>query len=314
MKKIIILFIVAVLLPQGVCAQKQWEQVFRAATCSAGAKMFRPLSNASIERLVARGHSGLVLRRALGVTVQRNYPAASILKDGELNRVLLRQAWKEMAVNKYRWEEGNTLGLNTWLIVLAHRIREGIKVNPDILKIMEQELNLAQQDAEREFIKRYQYVRFAPDYQDNPAFLDLLGESVAQRLETRVLPRLSTADRVRFLQVLMRGVFASPVNWQEVHIAFLGQEIREALSACGKNMQQVEWYGEMKKAMRECSRHTAYEAAKFNITSVNKLREMFIEDLREASPRFTADPNVYKEWNMLIKFLENKQKNRIYTP
>ena len=314
MKKIIILFIVAVLLPQGVCAQKQWEQVFRAATCSAGAKMFRPLSNASIERLVARGHSGLVLRRALGVTVQRNYPAASILKDGELNRVLLRQAWKEMAVNKYRWEEGNTLGLNTWLIVLAHRIREGIKVNPDILKIMEQELNLAQQDAEREFIKRYQYVRSAPDYQDNPAFLDLLGESVAQRLETRVLPRLSTADRVRFLQVLMRGVFASPVNWQEVHIAFLGQEIREALSACGKNMQQVEWYGEMKKAMRECSRHTAYEAAKFNITSVNKLREMFIEDLREASPRFTADPTVYKEWNMLIKFLENKQKNRIYTP
>ena len=306
MKKLILLFTVCCVFSLSANAQLG-RQVLKGGLSG---KLFRPLSNASIETLVRRGHSGLVLRRALGVTVQRNYPAAAILKDGELNRVLLRQAWKKAAVAKYRWEEGNTLGMNTWLMVLAHRIRERIKVKPSIFKTLEKELSLAQEEAEKEFIKRYQYSHFAADFQNNPAFLDLLGEAVAQRLETNVLPLLSTADRVRFLQMLMRGVFAGPVDWQEVHIAFLDQEIREALAGCGKKIQQVQWYGEMKKTMRDCARQTAHQAAKFSITSVVKLWEMFIADLQDASPHFAFDEEVAREWQMLITFLKNKQTNR----
>ena len=306
MKKLILLFTVCCVFSLSANAQLG-RQVLKAGV---GGKFLRPIPNSSISELVRRGHSGLVLRRALGVTVQRNYPAEAILKDGELNRVLLRQAWKKAAVAKYRWEEGNTLGMNTWLMVLSHRIRERIKVKPAIFKTLEKELALAQEEAEKEFIKRYQYSHFAADFQNNPAFLDLLGEAVAQRLETNVLPLLSTADRVRFLQMLMRGVFAGQVDWQEVHIAFLDQEIRETLAACGKKIQQVQWYGEMKKIMRDCARQTAHRAAKFNITSVVTLREMFIDDLKTMSPHFAFNEEVSKEWQMLISYLKHKQTSR----
>ena len=305
MKKLILFLLLGSVFSQAALAQS-----IGGAILKRGGKMLRPLSNEAIQSLVRRGHGGLVLRRALGVNVQHNYPAAAILKDGELNRVLLRQAWRQSAVTKYRWEERNILGLNTWLMVLSHRIREKIKVNPAVLNVLEQELLLAQRDAEQEFIKRFKYSHFAPDFQQNPAFLDLLGESVAQRLETHVLPLFSSLDRVRFLQVLMRGVFAGPVDWQEVHISFLNREIRETLNQCAPQMTQVQWYGKMKNTMRECARQTAHEAAKFNITSVVKLREMFIEDLQEISSRFDFDENVAREWQMLISYLKEKQRTR----
>ena len=281
-----------------------------AKALAGGDKVLKPLSNAQVAEMVARGKEGLVLRRALGVSVQRNYPAASILKDGEVNRVLLQQAWRRAAVNKYRWEEGNMLGLNSWLMVLAHRVRESIKLSKPLLKLLEQELKKAQQEAETEFLKRYKYSQAAENFQNNPAFLSLLGESVAQRLESYVLPHFSSADRVRFLQLLMSGLFSGPVNWQELHTAFLYREIREALAACGQEIVYVEYYGSIKKAMRECAKQAAYEAENQHITSVVKLRDLFIENMKDFSDHFSANPAVEKDWNRLIDFFQQKQHFR----
>ena len=307
MKKTLILFLLCCF-PAAAFAQPLPTKAAKAL--AGGGKVLKPLSTAQVAALVARGKEGLVLRRALGVSVQRNYPAASILKDGEVNRVLLRQSWRRAAVNKYRWEEGNMLGLNSWLMVLAHRIRESIKLSKPLVKLLEQELKNAQQEAETEFLKRYKYSQTTENFQNNPAFLALLGESVAQRLESYILPHFSSADRVRFLQLLMSGLFSGPVNWQELHTAFLYREIREALAACGQDIVQVEYYGKIKKSMRECAKQAAYEAEKQHITSAVKLRDLFIEDMQDFTEHFSANPSVEKDWNRLIDFFQQKQRFR----
>lgn len=309
MKKIFICFLFLTLCSSAGFSQKNPVRVWRGVSSAASAKPLKPLSNATIEALVARGQSRLVLQRALGVSAQRKDPIAFILEDGQLNRVLLKQAWRKSAVAKYRWDEGNMLGLNSWLIVLAHRIREGVKLSKTTLDVLEKELMFAQQDADAEYKKRYQYSSY-PDgnYQKSPAFLSLLGESVAYRLDSFFLPMLSSGDRVRLLKVLMHGVFSGPVDWQELHIAVLYREVREALNTCGKQIDCVEYYGPMKKAMQDSAIRAAQEAAENAITSTVKLRELFIEELQGCAPKFAANKQAAEEWNLLIHFFQDKQK------
>ena len=234
-----------------------------------------------------------------------------LLKDGEIHRALLRHWWRQASIYKYRWEEKNTLGLNSWLIVLGHRIREGMKFNSSNLQILEEQLLLAQADAEREFKQRYQYIPLPRNYENTPDYLSLLSESVAHRLDTYFLPLLATADRVRLLQVLMHGMFSGPVDWTELHTAVLFREIRECLHARARKMKQVELYGKMKDLLRQTARKTAQEAAHNSISSMLKLREMYIEDLQEATSIFADDKKGKKDWEMLIDFFQTKQR---YTP
>ena len=304
-------FLTAVLFfyPTALCAQRLPGGVLKAATGkTVPQQMLKPLSNASIEALVARGNSRLVIQRALGVAWQRQDPVVQILQDGQVHRELLRQWWRKAAVYKYRWEEGNTLGLNAWLIVLAHRVREGMKLSPPKLAILEEQMALAQKDAEKEFKKRYQYIPLTDDYTNTPAFLTLLGESFAYRLDTYFLPTLAAADRVRLLQVLMHGMFSGPVDWRELHTAFLYREIRECLHACAPRLKRIEFYGNMKAAMREIAARSAQEAAENSISSVFKLREIFIEDLQHYAPHFSQDAQAAASWKMLISFYQQKQK------
>ena len=309
----IFLFLISVLLlyPTALCAQRLPGGVLKAATGkTVSQKMLKPLSNASIEALVARGNSQLVIQRALGVAWQRQDPVVNVLQDGAVHNELLRQWWKKASVYKYRWEEGNMLGLNSWLIVLAHRIREGIKLSPPTLRILEEQIALAQEEAEKEFKKQYKYIAMPPNYQDTPAFLKLLGESVAYRLDTNFLPTLVAADRVRLLQVLMHGMFSGPVDWRELHTAVLFREIRDCLHVCARQMKQIEFYGPMKTSMRDIARKTAQEAAENSIISLVKLREMFIEDLQEYAPHFEKDEQMKNDWALLVKFFQDKQNAR----
>ncbi len=308
MKKTLIFIFVCMFIPALAAAQKNPARVVGALTATkAPSYLLKPLSSQAIEAMVARGKTGLVLRRALGVAQQKNDPIVSILKDGEVNRVLLEQAWKATKIRKYREEEGNMLGLNSWLIVLCHRIREGIKLSLPTLRLLEKELLFAQRAAEEEFQKRFKYSRGNTSFETDPAFLSLLGESVAQRLETGFMPMLSTADRVRLLKVLMHGVFAGPVDWGELHTAVLFREIREALKECSPSMDHVELYGEMKKTLQECARQAAQEAASHSIVSPVLLRGLFIDELKHFSPRFFENGKVMKEWDRLIKFFQQKQ-------
>lgn len=314
MKQILFFLLIGLVTPNMLFAQRVPAQALRTAIKGRNVvltKDLKPLSNTSIEALVSRGKSKLVLQRALGVAWQRQDPVSSVLKDGEIHRALLRHWWRQASIYKYRWEEKNTLGLNSWLIVLGHRIREGMKFNSSNLQILEEQLLLAQADAEREFKQRYQYIPLPRNYENTPDYLSLLSESVAHRLDTYFLPLLATADRVRLLQVLMHGMFSGPVDWTELHTAVLFREIRECLHARARKMKQVELYGKMKDLLRQTARKTAQEAAHNSISSMLKLREMYIEDLQEATSIFADDKKGKKDWEMLIDFFQTKQR---YTP
>ena len=187
------------------------------------------------------------------------------------------------------------------------RAFEELPVYEETLRLLEKELLFAQRNAEEEFQKRFKYSRGNTAFETDPAFLSLLGESVAQRLETGFMPMLSTADRVRLLKVLMHGVFAGPVDWGELHTAVLFREIREALKECSPSMDHVELYGEMKKTLQECARQAAQEAASHSIVSPVLLRGLFIDELKHFSPRFFENGKVMKEWDRLIKFFQQKQ-------
>ncbi len=304
-----ILICVSLMLPTALAAQKiPAGAVTALSNKTASSNVLKPLSSASIEALVARGKSKQVIQRALGVAAQRNLPEISVLQDGQVHRALLEQIWKQASVLKYRWEEGNMLGMNSWLIVLAHRIREGVKLNQVNLEMLDRELLLAQEDAEREFKKRYQYSSFEKDFSRNPSFLSILGEAVAYRLDSNFLPNISSSDRVRLLKVLMHGVFSGELDWQELHTAVLYREIREGLRVCGRKMKRVELYGQMKEALRQSAREAAREAAENNIVSMVKLRELFIDNLESFSSHFSENEQVWKEWNRLLLFFRNKQK------
>ncbi len=312
-RTILLLLSLCILFPAALCAHPR-QQLGRAALAAVSGKRIKPLSNEAIERLVRSGRSRLVIQRALGVAAQRQGPELAVLRDGQIHRALLEKTWKEMSKRKYRLEEGNMLGLNSWLIVVAHRIREGIKLSQPTLKLLERELAQAQKDAEMEFKKRYQYTRFPSNYETNPAFLSLLGEAVAQRLESEFLPFLSSADRVRLLQVLMNGIFSKPVDWGELHTAMLYKDIREALKACGPHMKRVDLYGEMKKTMRDCAQQAAQEAANNSIVSVVKLRELFIDEMQTYASIFRADPAVLEEWQQFIQFFQTKLRQSADNP
>lgn len=305
MKKLICFVFICLAFPSVAAAQKNPAVVSNAlASGGQAAKMLKPLSNAAVESLAARGKSHLVIQRALGVAEQRHSPLVSVLQRGEINRALLKRAWRSARAAKYRWEEGNMLGLNAWLMVLAHRVREGVKLSQRLLTVLEEELSLAQTQAEQAFRQQYQYSVSSEDFEKNPAFRSLLGEAVAQRLNDNFLPLLSSADRVRLLKVLMQGVFAGPVDLRELHTAALYQQVRAGLAARGSIMRRVERYGEIKEALRFNARRAAEEAALNGVASPSGVKRLFIQELKTFIPRFSSDPDARSEWEALIAFYE----------
>lgn len=310
--------IISVLLLFVFCCASVWAQKppFNALGASRGAvksaraaRQLERLSNARIEALVRRGKERLVIQRALSAAARENSPLVSILKAGELNRPL---AWKDASRTMNRWKDGNIVGLNAWMLVLGHRIKEGMKLSLRLLDALEKELLMAQEQAEAAYKLQYGHkfgaaVR-AEQFDQLPEFRALLGESVAQRLSDNFLPLLSSADRVRFLKVLMQGVFSSPVNPRELNLAVLNREVQEGLHFMGPRMKRIDQYGDMKNWMREAARSVADEAAANGIESLVVLRGLFVENLESYAARFAKDSASAQDWQELIEFYRSKSR------
>lgn len=314
MKKIISISLFFVFCSASVWAQKPPFHLLatsRGAVQSAlAARQLERLSNVRIEALVRRGKERLVIQRALSAAARENSPLVSILKGGQLNRPLLTAAWKDASGTMNRWKDGNIVGLNAWVLVLGHRIKEGMKLSVRTIDALEKELLVAQEQAEAAYKLQYEHkfggtVR-VEQFDQLPEFRALLGESVAQRLSDNFLPLLSSADRVRFLKVLMQGVFSSPVNPRELNLAVLNGEVQEGLHFMGPRMKRIDQYGDMKNWMREAARAAADEAAANGIESPSVLRRLFIENLDSYSARFAKESASAQDWQTLIKFYRNK--------
>lgn len=313
--------IISVLLLFVFCCASVWAQKppFNALGASRGAvksaraaRQLERLSNARIEALVRRGKERLVIQRALSAAARENSPLVSILKAGELNRPLLTAAWKDASRTMNRWKDGNIVGLNAWMLVLGHRIKEGMKLSLRLLDALEKELLMAQEQAEAAYKLQYGHkfgaaVR-AEQFDQLPEFRALLGESVAQRLSDNFLPLLSSADRVRFLKVLMQGVFSSPVNPRELNLAVLNREVQDGLHFMGPRMKRIDQYGDMKNWMREAARAAADEAAANGIESLVVLRGLFVENLESYAARFAKDSASAQDWQELIEFYRSKSR------
>lgn len=314
MKKIISVLFFFVFCSASVWAQRPPFHLLatpRGAVQSAlAARQLERLSNVRIEALVRRGKERLVIQRALSAAARENSPLVSILKDGQLNRPLLTAAWKDASGTMNRWKDSNIVGLNAWVLVLGHRIKEGMKLSVRTIDALEKELLVAQEQAEAAYKLQYEHkfggtVR-VEQFDQLPEFRALLGESVAQRLSDNFLPLLSSADRVRFLKVLMQGVFSSPVNPRELNLAVLNGEVQEGLHFMGPRMKRIDQYGDMKNWMREAARAAADEAAANGIESPSVLRRLFIENLDSYSARFAKESASAQDWQTLIKFYRNK--------
>lgn len=314
MKKIISISLFFVFCSASVWAQKPPFHLLatpRGAVQSAlAARQLERLSNVRIEALVRRGKERLLIQRALSAAARENSPLVSILKDGQLNRPLLTAAWKDASGTMNRWKDSNIVGLNAWVLVLGHRIKEGMKLSVRTIDALEKELLIAQEQAEAAYKLQYEHkfggtVR-VEQFDQLPEFRALLGESVAQRLSDNFLPLLSSADRVRFLKVLMQGVFSSPVNPRELNLAVLNGEVQEGLHFMGPRMKRIDQYGDMKNWMREAARAAADEAAANGIESPSVLRRLFIENLESYSARFAKESASAQDWQTLIKLYRNK--------
>lgn len=270
----------------------------------------QPLSNARIEALVRRGKEKLVIKRALAVAAERNYPIFYILHNGEVNDALLAKAWKGSRRTMARWDAQNTLGLNAWLMVFANKVQHALcKTDPKILKLLRTELKTAQTQAEEMFRSQHAYLLRTPltvqQMEPMPEYRALLAESVAQRLTDKILPKLNSQDRVKFLKILMQGVFDSSVKPVDLNMAILEKDVHAGLRFLGPRITQVQGYGVIKSHLNACARRAAEIAANNNIRTLEEIRALMLKEMECFDTHWVPGLALQTDWQKLIHFYKD---------
>ncbi len=269
------------------------------------ARQAEPLDNARIETLVRRGREKMVIQRALAVAERNGSPLTRIVHGRQIDGALLNRAWRDASRVMRRWDGQSTLGMNAWLMVLASKIGKTLAVDRNILAALERELETAQAQAEEAFRSMY-----APmwrhmgvnHFDDMPEYRALLSEAVAQRLSDHFLPLLSSVDRMRFLKLLMQGIFEHPVRPVELNRAVLDKDVKAGLKFMGPRLKRVTCYGKIKEELNECAARAAEEAASNNITSVSMLRQLMRDNMEHLGKYRVLDADMKEDWEQLIRF------------
>lgn len=308
-KKLFILILAGLLLPTAVFAQKNplkaGKNISKVLAKTPQASI--PAESAVLQHLVEGTPETQILRRFSAVLPSRG-ALAPLLKDGKIHTQVSDALIRETTKALYQMQDQNTNKLSPCMLVLAQRIRTGMKLSHTYLLALEYELRVAQNQAEQEFRKRYQYAENMRIPDDNAQFRALLGEATAQRLNDHFLPLLPSADRVRFLKILMQGVFAPTVNMHEFYTALLYREVRTGLHDISKNIgaKEVKYYGQIKDSLMFCARIAAEEASYNSLQSPREVRELFVDKLERMSIQFQNNPALRAEWDKFIEYYKHR--------
>lgn len=307
-KKIFILFLAGLLVPTAVFAQKNPLKSVKGVrrTLTSASRVVIPVEEKALQHLVEATPERQILARFASVLPSRG-ALAPLLKDGKLHSEISTTLSHEISNSLFKMQDQNTNKLSPCMVVLSQRIRTGMKLSYTYLLALEYELRLAQKQAEQEFRKRYQYSAGTQILDDNPNFRALLGEATAQRLNDHFLPLLPSADRVRFLKILMQGIFAPTVNTHEFYTALLYREVRTGLRDMGGTFstEEVQYYGTIKEMLLFCARVSAEEAAYNSLQSPRQVRELFVYKIEEMSSRFADTPAALAMWNRLVEYYKH---------
>ena len=260
----------------------------------------------------------MIIKRALAVAAERNYPISYILRDGEVNDALLAKAWTSSSRIMDRWETQNTLGLNAWLMVFVSKVQKALcKTDPKILKLMRAELKTAQAQAEEMFRSKHVYLMTTPltvrQMEEMPEYRALLAEAVAQRLTDKVLPKFNSTARVTILKILMQGVFDGSIKPVELNMAILEKDVHAGLRFLGPRMKKVEGYGVIKERLNMCAQRAAEIAANNNIRTLAEIRSLMLKEMEYFDKHWAPGLAVQEDWQKLIHFYrDNKTALKIY--
>ncbi|WP_432634784.1 hypothetical protein [Candidatus Avelusimicrobium sp.] len=309
-KKLFILFLAGLFVPTAAFAQKNPLKSFKGVRkiLARTPRVTVPAEDAALQHLVEGTPEHQILARFSSLLPKRE-ALAPLLKDARINseeisNVLTREVSRAL----YKMQDQNTNRLSPCMLVLSQRIRSGMKLSHTYLLALEYELRIAQNQAEQEFRKRYQYSAGMKPTDDNPNFRALLGEATAQRLNDHFLPLLPSADRVRFLTILMQGVFSPTVNMHEFYTALLAREVRTGLRDMGGAIgtDEVKYYGQIKETLLYCARVSAEEAAYNSLQSPRQVRELFVGKLEDMAPRLADKPEVRAVWDKFVAYYKHR--------
>lgn len=324
MKKLFVVCLILAVSSSAVWAQGRvapaLKQLAKSSVQKNGRRAARlePLSNARIEALARRGKEKMIIKRALAVAAERNYPISYILRDGEVNDALLAKAWTSSSRIMDRWETQNTLGLNAWLMVFVSKVQKALcKTDPKILKLMRAELKTAQAQAEEMFRSKHVYLMTTPltvrQMEEMPEYRALLAEAVAQRLTDKVLPKFNSTARVTILKILMQGVFDGSIKPVELNMAILEKDVHAGLRFLGPRMKKVEGYGVIKERLNMCAQRAAEIAANNNIRTLAEIRSLMLKEMEYFDKHWAPGLAVQEDWQKLIHFYrDNKTALKIY--
>ena len=308
-KKLFILFLAGLLVPTAAFAQKNPLKSVKGVRkiLARTPRVAVPAEEKALQHLVEATPERQILARFASVLPSRG-ALAPLLKDGKIHTEVSNALTREVSKALFKMQDQNTNKLSPCMLVLSQRIRSGMKLSYTYLLALEYELRVAQNQAEQEFRNRYQYSAGTKIMDDNPNFRALLGEATAQRLNDHFLPLLPSADRVRFLKILMQGVFAPTVNMHEFYSALLYREVRIGLRDMGPviGTDEVEYYGTIKDTLLFCARVSSEEAAYNSLQSPRQVRELFVGKLEEMSSRFADKPAVRAVWDKFVAYYKHR--------
>lgn len=308
-KKLFILFLAGLLIPTAAFAQKNPLKPVKGlkSVLARSSRVVIPAEEKALQKLVEATPERQILARFASVLPSRG-ALAPLLKDGKIHTDVSNALTREVSKALFKMQDQNTNKLSPCMVVLSQRIRTGMKLSYTYLLALEYELRVAQTQAEQEYRNRTQYPAGVKILDDDPNFRALLGEATAQRLNDHFLPLLPSADRVRFLKILMQGVFAPTINMHEFYSALLYREVRTGLHDMGRSIgtDEVEYYGTIKETLLFCARVSAEEAAYNSLQSPRQVRELFVDKLEEMSPRFANNPTILAVWNKFVEYYKHR--------